>query len=118
MGSKAERIITFLLQTLDTEASETVQAVLCVWVSKLLLCGFVNDERVCIYRRYLHHDAHYPKQVLTSLLMAYVSPVTADNQELRQCLSCFFPIYCYASSENQSRMRSVSIHAEILNTAH
>lgn len=40
--------------------------------------------------------------------MAYVSPVTADNQELRQCLAHFFPLYSYASLANQSRMRSVS----------
>ncbi|KIM86130.1 hypothetical protein PILCRDRAFT_816668 [Piloderma croceum F 1598] len=90
----AERIITFLLQTLETEESKTVQAVLCFGVSKLLLCGFVTDERV-----------------LTSLLMAYVSPVTADNQELRQCLSHFFPLYSYASLANQSRMRSIFMPA-------
>jgi len=48
-------------------------------------------------------------QVFTSLLMAYVSPVTAENQELRQSLSYFFPSYCYTSVANQSRMQSVSM---------
>lgn len=39
--------------------------------------------------------------------MAYVSPLTADNQELRQCLSYFLPIYSYSSAANQRRMQSV-----------
>lgn len=41
--------------------------------------------------------------------MAYVSPVTANNQELRQCLSYFFPAYSYSSAANQRRMQSVRL---------
>ena len=47
-------------------------------------------------------------QVLTSLMLKYVSPDTASNQELRQCLSYFFPVYCYSSPVNQRRMQKVS----------
>ncbi|KII87912.1 hypothetical protein PLICRDRAFT_112070 [Plicaturopsis crispa FD-325 SS-3] len=84
----AERIIAFLLQTFENEESKMVQAVLCIGISKLLLSGLVVDPKV-----------------LTCLVMAYVSPATADNLELRQCLSYFFPVYCYSSPLNQSRMQ-------------
>ena len=49
----------------------------------------------------------HTRQVLKSLVVAYLSPDTAENQELRQCLAYFFPVYCYSSSENQKRMRQV-----------
>ncbi|KAI0073119.1 hypothetical protein K474DRAFT_1603932 [Panus rudis PR-1116 ss-1] len=90
----AERIITFLLQTLEVEESKAIQALLCLGISKLMLNGLVTDERV-----------------LTSLVLAYVSPMTADNQELRQCLSYFLPVYCYSSPQNQSRMQSIFLSA-------
>ncbi|KAF7426008.1 hypothetical protein PC9H_008370 [Pleurotus ostreatus] len=90
----ADRIITFLLQTLETDESPVIQAVLCIGISKLLLAGFVDDPRV-----------------LTSLILVYVSPATADNHELRQCLSYFFPVYCYSSTDNQCRLQSVFISA-------
>ncbi|KAF8656476.1 hypothetical protein AX16_002527 [Volvariella volvacea WC 439] len=86
----AERIILFLLHTLENSESNTVKAGLCIGLSKLLLTGLVKDPRV-----------------LTSLLVNYVHPATADNQELRQCLSYFFPVFCYASPTNQSRMQAV-----------
>ena len=38
-------------------------------------------------------------------MLVYVSPNTANNQELRQCLSYFFPGYCYSSTVNQRRMQ-------------
>ena len=41
--------------------------------------------------------------------MAYVSPRTSGNQELRQCLSYFLPVYCYSSSANQTRLRKVCL---------
>ncbi|KAF4564848.1 hypothetical protein EYR40_011021 [Pleurotus pulmonarius] len=90
----ADRIITFLLQTLETDESPVIQAVLCIGISKLLLAGFVDDPRV-----------------LTSLILVYVSPATADNHELRQCLSYFFPVYCYSSTDNQCRLQSVFMSA-------
>ncbi|KZT66264.1 hypothetical protein DAEQUDRAFT_768182 [Daedalea quercina L-15889] len=90
----AHKIVTFLLQTLEIEESPAVQAVLCVGISKLMLAGLVTDPRV-----------------LTSMLMAYVSPMTADNQELRQCLSYFLTVYCYCSAVNQQRLQSVAMTA-------
>ena len=48
-------------------------------------------------------------QVLISLVLLYVSPFTAGNQELRQCLAYFLPAYSYSSRIQQDRMRSVWI---------
>ncbi|KAH9930810.1 nuclear condensing complex subunit [Amylocystis lapponica] len=90
----AERVITFLLRTLEVEESDEVQAVLCVGISKLMLNGLVSDERA-----------------LTSLVLTYVSPATAHNQELRQCLAYFLPTYCYSSPANQRCMQSLAINA-------
>jgi len=39
--------------------------------------------------------------------MTFISSSTKDNAELQQCLSYFFPAYCYSSYENQDRMRCV-----------
>ena len=61
-------------------------------IAKLMLAGMVVDDRV-----------------LQSLVLVYVSPETATNQELRQCLSYFFPVYCYSSPANQRRMQKVSL---------
>ncbi|KAK0203511.1 nuclear condensing complex subunit [Desarmillaria ectypa] len=90
----AEQIITFLVQTLEVEESNAVQAVLCIGICKLLLAGLVRDPKV-----------------LTTLVLTYISPSTSDNPELRQCLSYFFPVYCYSSLENQARMQSIFINA-------
>ncbi|KIJ59925.1 hypothetical protein HYDPIDRAFT_99639 [Hydnomerulius pinastri MD-312] len=87
-----ERIVEFLLHNLNNEDSEKVQALLCIGLAKLVLAGMIADERV-----------------LKSLVVAYLSPDTVDNQELRQCLSYFFPVYCYSSSINQLRMQQISV---------
>ncbi|OSD02561.1 hypothetical protein PYCCODRAFT_320509 [Trametes coccinea BRFM310] len=85
-----ERIIEFLLQLLEAEELERVQALLVVGIAKLMLSGMVTDERV-----------------LQTLVLVFISPETATNQELRQCLSYFFPVYSYSSAANQQRMRKV-----------
>lgn len=54
-------------------------------------------------------------QVLRSLVLVYMSPETADNQELRQCLTYFFPVYSYSSSLNQTRMQKVCLEVLIWN---
>ena len=46
-------------------------------------------------------------QVLVSLALIYLSPDTADNQELRQCLSYFFPAYSYSAPAHQRLMQKV-----------
>ncbi|KAF8524376.1 nuclear condensing complex subunit [Hysterangium stoloniferum] len=91
-GDAGERIVEFLLHVLENEESDEVQAVACVGIGKLMLSGMVSDERV-----------------LKSLVLAYVSPYTKDNQELRQCLSYFFPVYCYSSPVNQRRLQKIAL---------
>jgi Nuclear condensing complex subunits, C-term domain len=44
-------------------------------------------------------------QVLVSLALIYLSPDTAENQELRQSLSYFFPAYSYSSPGHQRLMQ-------------
>lgn len=36
-----------------------------------------------------------------------MSHYTADNQELRQALSYFFPVFCWSSPINQRQMQKV-----------
>ncbi|TDL22781.1 ARM repeat-containing protein [Rickenella mellea] len=85
-----DKLINFLAEALHTEESAKVQAVLGTGLAKLMLSGMVSHDKV-----------------LTSLFMAYVSPDTASNLELRQCLSYFFPVYCYSSSANQRRLQKI-----------
>ncbi|KAI5122625.1 hypothetical protein M0805_008714 [Coniferiporia weirii] len=89
-----DRVVAFLMQVLEAEESKSIQALICLGLSKLMLFGLVTDERV-----------------LTSLVLAYVSPASSDNQELRQCLAYFLPAYCYSSPINQDRMQSIFITA-------
>ncbi|KAG8932901.1 hypothetical protein FRC01_011776 [Tulasnella sp. 417] len=87
---KAEnRIEMLLLQILDQDSPE-VQAIACEGVAKLMLSGIVADDRL-----------------LRSLVILYLTPETEDNQALRQCLSYFFPVYCYSSPLNQRRMQHI-----------
>ncbi|KAF8814695.1 ARM repeat-containing protein [Phlegmacium glaucopus] len=91
----AKRITDFLLEMLDDSSdSPEAQAVLCTGICKLLLAGIITDPRV-----------------LSCLALMYISPTTKDNQELRQCLSYFFPVYSYSSPENQIRVQGVFIIA-------
>ncbi|KAG8963687.1 hypothetical protein FRC00_005396 [Tulasnella sp. 408] len=87
---KAEhRIEMLLLQIMDQDSPE-VQAIACEGVAKLMLSGIVADDRL-----------------LRSLVILYLTPETEDNQALRQCLSYFFPVYCYSSPLNQRRMQHI-----------
>ncbi|KAH0826785.1 hypothetical protein J3R83DRAFT_5201 [Lanmaoa asiatica] len=92
----SERIVEFLLHVLNGEDAGKIQALLCVGLAKLVLAGMISDERV-----------------LKSLVVAYLSPDTAENQELRQCLAYFFPIYCYSSSVNQKQDASIPIFEQL-----
>ncbi|CAL1698734.1 unnamed protein product [Somion occarium] len=87
-----DRIVEFLMHVFENSELDEVQALLCKGMAKLMLSGFITDERV-----------------LRSLVIAYISPETADNLELRQCLSYFFPVYCYSSAANQRRMQKIFI---------
>ncbi|PFH49330.1 hypothetical protein AMATHDRAFT_76233 [Amanita thiersii Skay4041] len=90
----AKRIINFLLEIFQVEMSENILATMVVGFSKLLLTGSVTDPTV-----------------LVALALSYVNYETHGNQELRQCLSYFFPVYCYSSPMNQSRMQSIFMQA-------
>lgn len=92
-------MIVWALELLDKEEADDAQAIICTGIAKLLLAGMINDERA-----------------LQSLVIVYVSPETAHNPELRQCLSYFFPVYCYSSSANQERMQKVRYTNDELNS--
>ncbi|KAG2136706.1 nuclear condensing complex subunit [Suillus clintonianus] len=91
-GGASERIVEFFLHVLANEESDKVQALLCIGLAKLVLAGMICDD-----------------QVLKSLVAAYLAPDTIDNQEVRQCLSYFFPVFCYSSAVNQRRMQRLFI---------
>ena len=100
------------MQVLEAEESKSVQALMCLGLAKLMLFGLVTDERVTFCFGPFRHDFDLTSflispQVLMSLIFAYVSPTSSDNQELRQCLAYFLPVYCYSSSANQMRLQSV-----------
>ncbi|OAX38286.1 hypothetical protein K503DRAFT_718426 [Rhizopogon vinicolor AM-OR11-026] len=91
-GGAGDRIVEFLLHVMNNEESEKVQALLCIGFAKLVLAGIVSDD-----------------QVLKTLVVTYLSPETIDNQEVRQCLSYFFPVFCYSSAINQRRIQRLFI---------
>ncbi len=84
-------LLTFLLALLEDE-DERIQACAAQGFAKLMLSGTVPLDA---------------EEVLKSIVLVYMSPETAENQELRQCLSYFLPAYCYSSPTNQRRLRNV-----------
>ena len=107
--------MTFLLHLLETEENEKIQALLCMGIAKLMLAGMITDERVSERGPFGGPTKANLAvlQVLKSLVLMYVSPETADNQELRQCLAYFFPVYCYSNPLNQRRMQQVMLVAYV-----
>ncbi|KAJ9476701.1 Condensin complex subunit 3 [Pseudozyma hubeiensis] len=85
------QIISYLLSLLEDE-DPTIQSAACEGMAKLMLTGMVDDD-----------------EALKSLVLIYMSPETVDNQELRQCLSYFLPVYCGSSSRNQRRLQRVFV---------
>jgi condensin complex subunit 3 len=108
---QGDRIIEFLLHVLDGDDSDKVQALICMGLAKLMLAGMASEDRVSWYG--VMGASRLMRilllQVLISLIVSYLSPDTADNQELRQCLAYFFPVYCYSSPVNQRRMQKVRL---------
>lgn len=84
-----EQLLDFLLGLLEAE-DDDLQAIAAEGMAKLMLNGMVEDD-----------DA------LRSLVLVYMSPETSGNQQLRQCLSYFLPVYCYSSSACQRRLQRV-----------
>ncbi|KAJ3332235.1 hypothetical protein HDU76_000880 [Blyttiomyces sp. JEL0837] len=50
-------------------------------------------------------------EILEALIVLYFHPSTVQNESLRQCLTCFFPIYCLSSHENQQKVAKVVVPA-------
>ncbi|KAJ7722735.1 nuclear condensing complex subunit [Mycena maculata] len=94
-GEYAESIPTFLMTQLTKESdkddtSPKVLALLGTGIAKLILAGMINDEKT-----------------VESLLMVYFSPYNAENQELKQCVAFFAPVYSHSSARNQRVMRDI-----------
>ncbi|GAA5884953.1 hypothetical protein JCM6882_007168 [Rhodosporidiobolus microsporus] len=92
-GFGTDIILGFLTSALDQEDNRAA-ATAVVGIAKLLLSGMVTDE-----------------EILNRLVLLYFASDTVDNHELRQCLSYFFPVYCYSNAANQRRVASVTIRA-------
>jgi len=92
---------------LQEESSLDVHAAACEGMAKLMLSGIVTDENVRLFERKSDICLRTSLQVLARLVGLFLDPGTSDNQALRQCLSYFFPVYCYSSSSNQRRMQKV-----------
>ncbi|KAL8290386.1 hypothetical protein RQP46_002644 [Phenoliferia psychrophenolica] len=88
-----EVVLGFLVNSLNQEEPE-VLATAIVGISKLMLSGMITDE-----------------EVLKHLVLAYFATETADNHELRQCLSYFLPVYCYSNPENQRRVGNIFLRS-------
>ncbi|BGP37334.1 chromosome condensation complex Condensin, subunit G [Rhodotorula kratochvilovae] len=90
-GIGTDIILGFLGSSLDQEDPRAA-ATAVVGIAKLMLAGMVTDE-----------------EILSRLVLLYFAGETADNPELRQCLSYFFPVYCYSNPANQRRVANVVI---------
>jgi hypothetical protein len=77
-------------------------------ICKLLLGGITTNPLVCM----LVHPTSVTCPIrpfsprYSEHVIRYSVPETS-NQELRQCLTYFFPVYCISSSTNQRRMSEV-----------
>ena len=85
------QIVSYLLSLLEDD-EPAIQSAACEGMAKLMLTGMVEDD-----------------EALKSLVLIYMSPETMQNQELRQCLSYFLPVYCGSSSLNQRRLQRVFV---------
>ncbi|KAF8797851.1 hypothetical protein BYT27DRAFT_7123670 [Phlegmacium glaucopus] len=88
-----EALTRFLMGHIKGEQDPKVKALLCKGTAKLVLAGMITDV-----------------DVIKNLIKAYLDPLTADNQELRQCLAFFLQMYSYSSPANQKRMCEIFIH--------
>ncbi|PVV04726.1 hypothetical protein BB560_000759 [Smittium megazygosporum] len=80
-------LISLFLGALESEYIE-VQAFAAEGLSKLLYGRRINNASFALH----------------NLAVLYYHILSVDNQHLRQCLSYFFPIYCYSSTFNQKEM--------------
>lgn len=78
-----------------------VQAAATIAIAKLMLGRVISDTSPAI------------DDLLKALVVMYFDPSTTHNQSVRQTLSYFLPVYSFSRSENQDRMRKVSL--DVLN---
>lgn len=107
---QSDRIVEYLLSILKADENAEVHACVCIGLAKLLLSGMVTNTNVCPRKNILNRPmAKYLLiQALETIFLLYVTPETSDNLELRQCLSYFFPVYCYSNTENQRKVKEAS----------
>ncbi|KAG8801376.1 hypothetical protein FRC16_000632 [Serendipita sp. 398] len=78
-----------LIKSLQAE-DQGVQATAAIGISKLMLCKIWLS-----------------KELLEALVLLYLLPDTSENHTLRQCLSYFFPSFCYSNRDNQKMFSEV-----------
>ncbi|KAL0094771.1 nuclear condensing complex subunit [Phycomyces blakesleeanus] len=96
-----------------------------------MVSGLVGlDEVKDIFERSLDHDdpdmqaiaaqglaklmlsrIYQNRDTLKLLILLYFFPSTIDNITIQQCLSYFFPAFCYSSTVNQRMMAEVAVEA-------
>ncbi|KAJ7284629.1 nuclear condensing complex subunit [Mycena rebaudengoi] len=96
-AENTETALNFLVLQLQEESdkedtSDKILGLLSTGIAKLLISGMITDERA-----------------IKTLLMVYFSPYNAENQELKQCVSFFIPIFSHSSQKNQKLMREIFI---------
>ena len=108
---QSDKIVEYLLSVLKADENAEVHACVCIGLAKLLLSGMVTNTNVCpLYRDISDRQMTNSllTQALETIFLLYVTPETSDNLELRQCLSYFFPVYCYSNAENQRKVKEAS----------
>ncbi|KAK0545135.1 chromosome condensation complex Condensin, subunit G [Tilletia horrida] len=86
----ANEMTTFLLSLLEDDEL-SIQAIAAEGMAKLMLAGMVDAS----------------EQAIRSLVLVYMSPETVENQQLRQCLSYFIPLYALSEHANQRMMAKI-----------
>ncbi|KAL3423037.1 hypothetical protein PVAG01_04784 [Phlyctema vagabunda] len=97
LDSNATLVKVYLKALKSGSKAPEVQAEATVAVSKLMLGRVISDTSPAM------------DDLLKTLVVLYFDPNTAHNQGVRQALSYFLPVFCYSRSENQDRMRKVSM---------
>ncbi|KAE8223944.1 hypothetical protein CF319_g3093 [Tilletia indica] len=86
----ANEMTNFLLSLLEDDEL-SIQAIAAEGMAKLMLAGMVDSS----------------EQAIRSLVLVYMSPETVENQQLRQCLSYFIPLYALSELSNQREMAKI-----------
>lgn len=112
---QSDKIVEYLLTVLKADENAEIHACVCIGLAKLLLSGMVTNTNVCSPQKTSGHRTANPFiQALETIFLLYVTPETSENLELRQCLSYFFPVYCYSNAENQRKVKEVSWPVDLL----